>query len=145
MFQKTLLALSVMWCATGAFAAWEDNNLPDTTGPMKDATTLLSEEKFDEALVVLLKIDEDSPNEADVLNLIGYANRKIGNLDQSAIYYSRALDVAPNHLGALEYQAELFILQGDLPAAQANLARLEELCPLGCDELSTLQQALGGS
>ncbi len=80
--------------------------------------------------------------DADVFNLMGFAQRKSGNLGQAALFYDKALGMNPNHLGALEYQGELFLMTGDRLRADRNLARLRALCPTGCEELEDLEEAI---
>jgi len=38
-------------------------------------------------------------------------------------HYTAALELTPKHLGALEYQGELFIALGDLESAAQNLEK----------------------
>jgi tetratricopeptide (TPR) repeat protein len=56
--------------------------------------------------------------------------------------YTEALAIDPDHQGALEYQGELFLKMGDQESAQANLQKLLELCPDGCEALATLETAI---
>ena len=95
------------------------------------------------ALRLLQPIVAAEPRNADALNLVGFASRKLGQLDQAAAFYRAALAVDPNHLGALEYQGELFVMTGDMAAAQANLAKLEALCG-SCEAWQDLAAALAG-
>ncbi|MEM9575138.1 MAG: tetratricopeptide repeat protein, partial [Pseudomonadota bacterium] len=76
----------------------------------------------------------------DVLTYIGFANRKMKRFDVAENYYQRALTVAPNHLGAIEYYGELKVERGDLQGAKAHLARLEKLCQFGCYEAEELRR-----
>jgi tetratricopeptide (TPR) repeat protein len=39
----------------------------------------------------------------DVANYIGYANRKLGNYEQSKIWYETALEADPNHTRTWSY------------------------------------------
>lgn len=55
--------------------------------------------------------------------------------------YDRALAIDPNHLGAQEYQGELFLMLGDLDAAQANLDHLTRICGT-CPEREDLREAI---
>ena len=80
---------------------------------------------------------------ADALNLLAFATRHLGDLDRAASYYRAALGIEPDHLGALEYQGQLFLLQGDREGAERNLARLTHLCGT-CEERETLAAALAG-
>jgi tetratricopeptide (TPR) repeat protein len=79
---------------------------------------------------------------ADVYNLLGFSQRKSGDLKQAATFYAKALDFNPDHKGALEYQGEMFLELGDIEKAKANLARLVRLCPAGCEEREDLEKAL---
>lgn len=75
----------------------------------------------------------------DILTYQGFANRKLGRFDIAQAYYDRALAVAPNHLGALEYFGELKVERGDIRGAKANLAKLDALCDFGCFEAEELR------
>lgn len=108
---------------------WEDLKAQIDAGDM-----LLAEAELSALL-------ETQPQNADVLNLLGYANRKLERYEPARDYYERALAIAPNHLGALEYMGELELETGDLHAAQRLRSRLELLCPTGCEELEDLNAA----
>lgn len=84
----------------------------------------------------------EEPDNADVFNYLGFAHRKIGDYDNSKIFYEKALSIQPGHKLALEYQGELFLTLHDINAAQSNLSKLEALCPQGCDELEDLGIAI---
>lgn len=56
-------------------------------------------------------------------------------------FYEAALRADPGHLGALEYQGELYLMQGDVAAAGENLRRLREICG-GCEEAVALESAI---
>jgi tetratricopeptide (TPR) repeat protein len=109
-----------------------------TLGPVRAA---IEAEDWAGALALLRPILAAAPNDADALNLAGYASRKAGDLDAAASHYAAALRADPDHLGALEYQGELFLERGDRAAAEANLARLVALCG-ACEEQADLAAAL---
>ena len=77
----------------------------------------------------------------DVYNLLGFALRKTGDQTQAMTYYKKALDFDPAHKGALEYQGELFVELGQIAKARENVAKLEKICPSGCEELEDLREA----
>ena len=81
------------------------------------------------------------PNDADALNLLGYAYRKLERWDDSRRYYERALTVEPAHKGALEYMGELELQTGNPDAARTLLIKLRNACPKGCEELDDLREA----
>ncbi|MGE0417748.1 MAG: tetratricopeptide repeat protein [Acetobacteraceae bacterium] len=94
------------------------------------------------ALAALNRLVNAGIVDADVYNLLGFASRKTGALDRAAGYYRQALDMEPNHRGALEYQGELFLQRGDRAGAERNLPRLKVLCPSGCEEREDLEAAI---
>lgn len=96
---------------------------------------------FAAALPILKQITGAEPANADAWNLRGFASRKLGDLEGAARAYDRALTLKPDHLGALEYQGELFLMQGNRAGAEANLARLKTLCG-SCEEAEDLADAL---
>ena len=106
-------------------------------------TTLLNANNFKQALADLKIIDSEFKNNADVNNLLGYSSRKLKQYKPAATYYEKALKLNPNHIGALEYQGELFVLTNKVAAAKKNLVKLEKLCGLSCDEYLDLKKAIG--
>ena len=106
-------------------------------------TTLLNANNFKQALADLKIIDSEFKNNADVNNLLGYSSRKLKQYKPAATYYEKALKINPNHIGALEYQGELFVLTNKVSAAKKNLVKLEKLCGLNCDEYLDLKKAIG--
>ena len=106
-------------------------------------TTLLNANNFKQALADLKIIDSEFKNNADVNNLLGYSSRKLKQYKPAATYYEKALKLNPNHLGALEYQGELFVLTNKVSAAKKNLAKLEKICGLKCGEYLDLKKAIG--
>lgn len=80
--------------------------------------------------------------DADTLNYMGYASRKLGHLKAAEAYYKRALAVNPNHIGALEYYGEALVKMGRIDQAKQNLIRLEKLCGTGCEEYRDLAHAI---
>ncbi len=106
---------------------------------------LIATEKYQEAILRLQSAEKSAQNDADIQNLLGFAHRKIGKLDAASSYYQRALKINPKHKGALEYQGELFLMHGNKEAAQANLAKLDKICWLGCSEYDDLKKAIDNS
>ena len=90
----------------------------------------------------LARLHEQDPNDADVLNLLGYGYRKMGNFDQARGYYLQALAIEPRHRGANEYLGELYLETGQLDKAQERLAVLDKDCWLGCEEYTELKESI---
>jgi tetratricopeptide (TPR) repeat protein len=106
-------------------------------------TILLNANNFKQALSDLKIIDSEFKNNADVNNLLGYSSRKLKQYKPADSYYKKALKINPNHLGALEYQGELYVLTNKVSAAKKNLVKLEKLCGLKCGEYLDLKKAIG--
>ncbi|MCB2127950.1 MAG: tetratricopeptide repeat protein [Rhodobacteraceae bacterium] len=96
------------------------------------------------ALKSLAVIVKAEPRNADAWNLMGFASRKMKQYDNAARYYETALKIDPKHLGALEYQGELFVLTQQYDSARANLKRLQDLCG-SCEEAGDLNKALASA
>lgn len=93
------------------------------------------------ALPILLQLTADEPTNADAWNLLGFTQRKLGEFDAAGVAYDTALTINPGHLGALEYQGELFLQTGAVDRAKANLETLRGLCG-DCEEFGDLEAAL---
>ena len=104
--------------------------------------TLIADKNYRQALTELKRVDRVVKNNADVNNLLGFASRKLAQYSQAGTYYVKALKIDPNHLGALEYQGELFLIQKKVTLAQQNLAKLKKLCGTSCEEYLDLKQAI---
>lgn len=106
------------------------------------AEKLIKEWKYADAIPLLEKVIKAEPENADAYNQMGYAYRKLNKLPEARSHYARALSIAPDHKGALEYQGELFLMLDDLKSAEANLARLDKICFFGCEEYTDLKKAI---
>ena len=115
---------------------------PSASKLINDAKKLIEKEKYKRAIVKLEKAKKDEADNADIFNYLGFAHRKIGNYEESKIYYQEALSIQPDHKLALEYQGELYLTLNDINSAQSNLMKLEALCPQGCDALADLNKAV---
>lgn len=115
-------------------------NLTSELAKIRD---LIAKKNFTAALAALKIADKDFANNADINNLLGYSARNLKQYANAATYYTKALKIDPNHLGALEYQGELFMLTKKSAQAKKNLAKLKTLCGLTCEEYLDLKKAIG--
>ena len=104
---------------------------------------MIAKKDFTAALAALKIADKDFPNNADINNLLGYSARNLKQYKPAATYYTKALKIDPKHLGALEYQGELFMLTKKTANAKKNLAKLKSLCGVNCEEYLDLKKAIG--
>ncbi len=128
--------------ATLAFGG-DDSPASAATNPEYSAgTAAIGAQRYEQAIAAFEKVVANEPDNADAMTYLGYSHRKLGDFEASLDWYGRALAADPEHRGATEYLGELYLRMGDVPRAEAQLARLEELCFFGCQELDELAQAI---
>ena len=109
---------------------------------MRMATSLISVEKYADALVQLENEVAADPKNADAWNLTGFASRKLGDYSGSEKAYDTALAINPKHAGALAYKGELYLTLNNLAGAEEMLGRLKASCSFNCNELNALRKAI---
>lgn len=86
---------------------------------------------------------------ADEFNLLGFATRKAENPDTkvSELYYKRALQIDPQHQGAIGYLGELYVQINEFALAREMLDKLKIMCPPpnDCEALGSLRYAMSQS
>ena len=79
---------------------------------------------------------------ADIQNYLGYAYRRLRQFDPAMQHYRQALTLNPRHRSAHEHLGEAYLVQGDLAKAKEQLAALERICLIPCDEYDDLKRAI---
>ncbi len=129
--KKILITILLSFIVSTSYSAGTDSGNETNYGKdFKSAIKLISKKKYDNAIEKLMDLVDVSSSDftkADVLNEIGFAFRKNNDLDNASKYYLMALKEDPNHLGALEYQGEMFVDLGQKDKALANLNKLKDL------------------
>ena len=143
-----VLALALSLGAIGAPPAASGAGDDDTDGTdetrtgYERAVDLVEAADYEEALEVLVTLNRNEPGNADVLNMLGFAHRKLGRVETAFDYYRDALAIEPRHLGANEYLGELYLETGELEKAEERLGELVAACPSGCEERDELSEAI---
>jgi tetratricopeptide (TPR) repeat protein len=106
------------------------------------AIRMIRREDYAKAVPYLNRALEDKPNNANILNYLGFTHRMLGDYQGSLDYYQKALARDPDHKGAREYLGELYLNMHRVGAAREQLAELTRLCPTGCDERDTLTKSI---
>ncbi len=122
-------------------AGGDDDDKPSSS-EYSLAKQALVDGDYEVAIAKLARLHEEKSDDADVLNLLGYGYRKIGNFDQSRGYYLQALAVEPKHRGANAYLGELYLETGQLEKAEERLAVLDKDCWFGCSEYTELKESI---
>ncbi len=110
--------------------------------PYKSALVDIKKWRYAKAATKLQSVVLKDPNNADAWNWLGYSQRKQQKFDESYEAYQTALKLNANHVGAHEYLGELYLQTNRMPEAQAQFAKLKELCPSGCEQLKDLEKAI---
>ena len=145
-----IIVIAFMFSFNGAFAAGSVSSKEEKTSTTHSkeyykAVKLIKANNFKDAIILLETLVTENPDDADILNYLGFSFRKTGDLVKSSHYYEKALNINPKHLGALEYQGELFITLGKIDKAKANLARIDDICVTQCKELRELEKAISAA
>jgi tetratricopeptide (TPR) repeat protein len=129
--KKILITILLSFIVSTSFSAGTDSGDETNYGKdYKSAVKLINKKKYENAIEKLMDLVDVSSSDftkADVYNEIGFAFRKSDDLDNASKYYILALSENPNHLGALEYQGEMFVDLGQKDNALTNLKKLREL------------------
>ncbi|MBX5215348.1 tetratricopeptide repeat protein [Rhizobium sp. NLR4a] len=137
-----LCAISAGFSAVTALPAFAVDNMESTDAPdLTSVRAKIDAKDYAGALAELRGLAEDN-QQADVYNLMGYTLRKTGDYRSSLTYYTKALELQPDHKAAREYLGELFAETGEMAKAEEQLSSLKQLCPSGCEELEDLQKAI---
>ena len=134
-----LVVFSMLFLSLDVFAAGsDDDNTIAKPGAYKKAIKLIKKEDYSKAITVLEKIlgKKKYQKDPDILNEYAFALRKSGDLEKAEIFYNKALDIDPEHKGALEYLGELYVDTKRKDKANQLLSKLKN-CK--CEEYSELK------
>ena len=109
---------------------------------LERANKAIKAKEYDRAITLLNGVVARDDRNAEAHNLLGYSERLRGNLDAAFKHYERALALNPKHRGAHEYLGETYLLAGNLPKAEEQLAILDKLCFFSCEEYRDLKAAI---
>ena len=109
-----------------------------------EAERAVKAKDYRRAILLLVPVAERNPADPDTHNLLGFSHRKLGDFGRAMIHYRRALELDPDHLGANEYQGELYLELKDLAKAEERLQRLAKMaaCRGTCEEFRDLKRAI---
>jgi tetratricopeptide (TPR) repeat protein len=124
--------------ADPATTGWNFPSTEEGRAAYAEAVGFINQERFVDAFDALRRAETAVGPHPDVLNYMGFVSRKLGRYDDAISYYSAALRIDPNHLGATEYLGELYVQIGQLDRAERQLARLDALCAYGCEQREEL-------
>ena len=100
-----------------------------------------AKKRYERALKLLVKANKEKPNQADTLNYLGFATRKLGDYEKGEKYYLLGLEIDPNHKGINEYLGELYVVTNRIDLAKQ---RLDVLKNCNCEEYNELKEIIEG-
>ncbi|HEY3223281.1 MAG TPA: tetratricopeptide repeat protein [Pseudolabrys sp.] len=107
------------------------------------ARQLILDGQYEAGIAAMHALGRD--DHPDVANYIGYANRKMGNYDQSKIWYEAALKADPNHVRTWSYYGMWHMEQGNRLKALDNLQKVQLSCGnTSCEEYRQLKDVIDG-
>jgi Flp pilus assembly protein TadD len=144
---RRLAPLAVALCLPFAtLAAVGDSSEPEPSRPagseLARAKKAIQAKNWPEAVKLLEQAASGEPGNAEIHNLLGFAERNLGHLDAAFAHYEKALQLNPRHRGAHEYIGEAYLLAGKVAKAEEHLAELARLCDSSCEEYRDLQKAI---
>ena len=137
-----VLAMSATTWANGGGGGGSSGGSGNSSGNSQaslyqQAKKLIDNEQYAKAIPLLQKSIQQKGEYADALNLLGFSNRKLGDMTKAMTYYTKALNKEPKHLGANEYMGELYLELNNLPKAEERLAVLKGACG-NCEQFEEL-------
>ena len=100
-----------------------------------------AKKRYERALKFLIKSNEEKPNQADTLNYLGFATRKLGDYEKGEEFYLLGLKIDPKHKGINEYLGELYVATNRIDLAKE---RLNVLKNCNCEEYMELKEIIDG-
>ena len=120
----------------------DSNNAKTKSSAYLSAEKLINKKQFSDAILKLNDALASDSKNADIYNYLGFSHRKLGKMEQAAVYYNKALEINPKHKGALEYQGEMYLTLNEINKAEENLKKLDKICFLGCSEFDKLKKSI---
>ena len=113
----------------------------DANADYQKAQSAIAGADYKTAAELLQKVLTRQPDNPDVLNLMGFSERKMGEASTALMYYKKALDLQPTHIGANEYLGELYLELRQPDMAEQRLAVLQQVCG-SCEEYTELKEKI---
>ena len=101
-----------------------------------------AKKRYERALKYLVKANKEKPNQADTLNYLGFATRKLGDYEKGEKYYLLGLEIDPTHKGINEYLGELYVVTNRIDLAKERLSVLKSC---NCEEYDELKEIIEGN
>lgn len=142
MQKLTIYVIALAFAGFGFVPVYADGGDSGGGSRLAPFQKLIKGEKYQQAITEIDEALGDTPDDADLLNLVAYSHRKLGHFEIALENYLKALKIDPEHRGANEYLGELYLQLGQPEKAEERLAVLDKECFFGCEEYDELKQAI---
>jgi tetratricopeptide (TPR) repeat protein len=110
----------------------------------REARQLILDGKYEAGIAAMHALGHDE--HPDVANYIGYAYRKLGQYEDSKIWYEKALAADPNHVRTWSYYGMWQAEQGNRLKAEDFLQKVKLICGTAdCEEYRQLRAVIDGT
>ena len=129
-----------MWDKKSKKCVQQDSMILPDADLIEQAWALARKGEFDAGRALFSAVaDKRNP---EVLNGLGYTNRKLGHFADAVTYYKEALAIDPNYAQAREYLGEGYATMGKIDLAREQLAEIGKICGATCEEYVDLKDAI---
>jgi tetratricopeptide (TPR) repeat protein len=139
---ETTIALEELPICTTMASVASDADWAQLQPDFKAGKKALGAQDWNGALAAFELAALRDPSSADIQNYIGYAYRRLRQLEPAMGHYQQALALNPRHRGAREHLGEAYLVLGEPAKAEQLLRELENLCLIPCEEYDDLKQAI---
>jgi tetratricopeptide (TPR) repeat protein len=131
MYRQPLLALILLVFGLASSPVIADGgSYSNSNSRLAPFQELIENEQYEQSIARLEEALRDDPDDADLLNLMAFSNRKLGKFDVALGFYQKALKIEP------------YLQLGQPEEAEKRLAVLDKACFFGCREYDELKQAI---
>jgi tetratricopeptide (TPR) repeat protein len=139
---RTAMAPEAWPICTTMTSAVPDAEWAQLDPDFKAGKQALAAEDWNGAIAAFERAALRDPDNADIQNYIGYAYRRLRQMGPAIGHYQKALMLNSRHRSAHEHLGEAYLVLGEPAKAQQQLAALENLCLIPCEEYEDLKRAI---
>ena len=96
---------------------------------LDSAYEMIAADEIDQAWVLLGRLEQEYPDSAEVMALMGDAALRVGDIDYAVELYDRAVELDPEWSDAYSARANCLIEENQIEEAEADVERALELDP----------------
>jgi tetratricopeptide (TPR) repeat protein len=139
---KTAIALESLPICTTLTSVGSDADWVKLEPDFRAGKKALGAQDWQSAITAFEQAALRDPLNADIHNYIGYAYRRLRQVEPAVGHFQQALALNPRHRGARQHLGEVYLVLGEPAKAEQLLAELENLCLISCAEYEDLKQAI---